>query len=102
MTELLKQKTGEYNSEKIQSNVASALAKMGDSSIANGTLIKNILINTDTIVNHGLGKLYSGFFVVESNNGVGVWNDKNIDTNLEKNAIRLRSSSSTTVSVWVF
>lgn len=65
----------------------------------NGVLLTGVSLVTGSTntINHKLGRLAQGYFVVSKSTGAIVWNDTFTDA-----AIPLHTSANCTVSLWVF
>ena len=70
----------------------------------NGRLIKDITVvaGTEQDIAHGLGRRYSGMFIVDTNGPIDSW-ELNDSNPRKKSEIQLTiSGSATQLSIWVF
>lgn len=75
------------------------ISNLNTNTIFNGRLVKDISVSSsaDTVINHGLGRIPNGYIIVKKlANCDLVFKSSNTLT------ITLRSSASTTLSLWVF
>lgn len=85
---------------KEETNLRSLFEHIKSSEIVNGRLIEDINITTaGTTVNHGLGRIWSGWFVVDNTADVRVWSVPSAD---EKKYLMLDASGTATIAIWVF
>ena len=75
------------------------ITNLNTNTLFNGRLVKNIsvLSTADIVVNHGLGRVPNGYLIVSK-----LANCDLIFKSSDTLTIKLRSSASTTISLWVF
>jgi len=85
---------GQFLQEKFTNDSAAPSSQTNDIQI----------LTTGTIVNHRLGRAYSGFNVVKNSTSANIFVDTlNAEANNNKDKfIRLKSSATTTISITVF
>lgn len=103
-------RTGDPSIDRIQTNIASAfakiLAKISASDVFGGTLVKGISLTTgqDNIVSHGLGRIPKIWILSGLDSNATVWSPVTAVLNgASSNAtsLNLRCSANCTVSLWV-
>lgn len=86
---------------KVQENVSQALQPLINSALSNGVLLKSVVIDGDTDVNHKLGRAPQGWIIVRKRANVDVWDKQ--DTNLKpKLTLLLTSSAAVTIDLWIY
>lgn len=87
---------------RIQGSVADALLFLQRQNILlNGEFVTVDVGTTDTLINHGLGRPYQGFLVVDVNAGATIYTSPTVNNIKDKQAI-LRSSGSVTAKIYFF
>lgn len=67
-----------------------------------GIVVKNVVINaTTTDIQHGLGRAYQGWHLLDIQGDARVWRDPASVSDSSK-FLPLRASATVTVSLWVF
>lgn len=75
------------------------ISTINNNTLLNGRLVKNIsvLSTADTNIDHGLGRIPNGYLIVSK-----LANCDLVFKSSNNLTIKLRSSASTTISIWVF
>jgi hypothetical protein len=85
---------------RMQDDIRNTFAYLLDVPFLEGNLIEDMKITTGgTLIEHQLSKEWTGWFIVKQNANAVVWNDTSAD---EKRYLKLLSSGTVTVSLWVF
>lgn len=93
--------TGDFHLEKIQKNIQAALSDVSNLPELNASLIQlDTAIGVDIIVNHLLGRDFTGYQVVRSSADVRVWDSPTVNNNSAKQLI-LRASGTATITLRV-
>lgn len=68
--------------------------------ILNGIQIDDIVMtaNTPITINHKLGRLPQGWFVVDNSANAGIWRTQVFNTS----TISLEATANTTISIWIY
>ena len=67
--------------------------------ISDGVFIKDITVNGQTDINHGLGRNYNGYLITSLSANISVWTT---DSGMKDKILRLTSTGSVVISLWVF
>jgi hypothetical protein len=67
--------------------------------ISDGVFIKDVTVNGQTDVNHGLGRNYNGYLITSLSANISVWTT---DSGMQDKILRLTSTGSVVISLWVF
>lgn len=88
---------------KIQENVSQAIAPAVKSPIIDGTLLRNIKLETgkNNDVDHKLDRNLRGWMIIRQRAEANIWDLQDSNT-LSKKTLRLRCSANVTVDLWVF
>lgn len=104
MRKFKRHESGDYNIQKVQDALESALKSIeADSPIIPGRLINDVALTSGTAstISHGLGRKLRGYIVVLRNANATVWDDQATNTNSTRTLI-LNASANVTISLWVF
>lgn len=94
-----KVKVKDNDLRQVQDAVSFVFQDLKQREIIDGIMIENIVVNTTgTVVQHTLGRPLRGYLVVKKNANVTIW-DSTADTT---ELLKLISSGTATVSLWVF
>lgn len=90
--------------DSVQDHVETSISPLLKKDFLYGNIIEDInLVSTgETIVNHGLGKNWTGFIVIKKSANSVVWNKGIIDTTFPDRNIILNCSADVTVSLYIF
>jgi hypothetical protein len=93
----------DFNTQKLQDNLADGIRKIENNIILNGVVItsKAVAITVDNQINHGLGRKPVGFLIVDSNSDVRVWQSATANQNKDKYLL-LKFSASAIVTLYIF
>lgn len=93
----------DYESSKLQDNVAEFTQQLINNPKLDGILIENVVLTfgSTTTVNHGLGRKIKGFEVVYKNNSVEVWADDDNQAYPLRQLV-LSTSADAMINLWVF
>jgi len=96
-----KQNTDDRNLEVVQANIAATLDPLVRLEILQGRLIKDVamLSQSDTPVDHGLGRAHVGWIVVGKNSNAGIWE---VSGTTPSKSVVLRADSAVTINLWIF
>lgn len=85
--------------DKLQQRWKSVLDPLLAKELTQGNLLQNIsLLSGDNILSHRLGRMMTGWFVVDQNAGVTLYRS----AALNDKTLTLNASAPVTVSLWVF
>lgn len=89
----------EFETSRLQDNVAQALVPVLSNPLLNGRLIEGVFLSTSaaTPVEHKLGRRALGYIVVAKNASATVYNG-----DINDNYIQIITDVNCTVSLWVF
>lgn len=89
-------------SQALQDNVAAALQPVLNVPFLDGVLIQSVSVNTTspTLVPHGLGRAWVGWFVVDQTQGVMIWRPTSVT--VPTSILPLMGNATTTINLWVF
>lgn len=92
--------TSDPELNQVQDNLVRRVNPALAAVILDGRLVTGVSVGvTATNVNHGLGRAYQGWVVVNNNTDCRVWSPSTGDAS---KVIVLQSSAATTLSLWVF
>lgn len=96
--------TDDSEVDRLQRELERVLRGVSDSPILAGRLLTVDVLSADyTNLSHGLGRIPTGWFLVAPTGNVTVWEDADYPAEVQRSSmLRLKSSSDTTVKVWVF
>lgn len=79
---------------------AQALNPILGNMMIQGKMISGIALTASTakVINHGLGRMMTGWWVVDNTANCTVWRTQNLNTK----TITIESSADTTIALWVF
>lgn len=81
----------------IQQNTEDGLNSLLKNSVLDNAIYKEVSINTSTTLEHKLGKVPTGYLILQKNANANVWNGNITDTQ-----IVLNSSAAVTVTILIF
>lgn len=95
--------TGNYELSKVQDNVSEAFSQLFQKNpILNGVFISDVSLSTsDLEINHGLGRDYQGYLVVELHGNATVYTSPTANPRPQDQII-LRASTTVTAKIYVF
>jgi hypothetical protein len=96
--------SGDYNTQKLQDNLADEIRRIENIPLLNGNIVRNISFlgtGTDTQVNHGLGREPIGWILIESTVDLSVYKSSTVN-NLKDKLILFRSNTASTGSIYIF
>lgn len=93
--------TDDYEIQKIQSNAAEMFDEISTTAFLNGNIIEATILTTDTYLNHGLSRNYTGYVVIERFSAGDVYTSATINKIPSKQII-LKANSDTKVKLYVF
>lgn len=92
--------TSDPELNQVQDNLIRRVNPALAAEILDGRLVTDVSVATSaTNVNHGLGRAYQGWVIVDNNTDCRVWSPSTGDTT---KVIVLQSSAATTITLWVF
>ena len=96
--------TADQALNRIQANMAEAIAKIESGPQMSGVILKDVVLAgaaADTVIQHGLARTPVGFLVLYKSATGDVWNSatSNVRPDLE---IILKAGAAMTVTLWVF
>jgi hypothetical protein len=92
-----------YSLGKVQDALTTALGPVLGSAIVDGRLIEGVALASGSAntITHGLGRPPKGWLVVRSDADARYWDDQ-ANNSTPGRTLRLNSSATATVSLWVF
>ncbi len=88
---------------KVQDQLIRAFDQVYECPILNGVLVDSTVLTTSfQNVNHKLGRAPRGWFVVSPNASATVWQDTAANNPDASKYLRVKSSATVTVKIWVF
>lgn len=89
------------DARQVEDNVANAVGPVLRQPILGGVLVKSVALKAagPTAVNHGLGRKYQGWWLVDNNADCRIWSGISVFPDKQ---LTLYTSGDTTVSLWVF
>lgn len=92
---------GDKGANKLQENIRNFVRQF-DKVTNDGALLSDITIGTSqTLVSHGLGRNFQGWYIVDIEGDARVWRDTTYSSNKDK-YLPLKASASVRVKIWVF
>lgn len=87
---------------RIQQNIIPPLNDLMKAPFLTGNLLERVSLNLgNNDIPHKLGREYLGYFVLLSNSSAAIYDNPTLSTDLTK-FLRLNSSASAVVTLWVF
>jgi hypothetical protein len=96
--------SGDFNTQKLQDNLADSIRRIENITLLGGNIVKNISFlgtGTDVQVNHGLGREPIGWILIESTADLRIYKSSTVN-NLKDKLILFRSNAAYTGSIYIF
>ena len=90
-------RSGNYNIDKIQDNLAQYLEQFTGLFLLDGILHKDIEINTTFALEHKLSRVPLGYLVIKKDSAASIYNG-----DITSTLLNFTSSASVTADIWVF
>lgn len=81
----------------VQKNVEDVVNSIEKLTLLNKAIVSNIVVNTSATIEHKLGRVPNGYFVIAKNANANIWNGALTDTQLT-----LNSSAAVTITIYIF
>jgi hypothetical protein len=90
-------RSGNYNIDKTQDNLAQYFKRLQGLFLLDGILHKEIEINTTFALEHKLGRVPIGYLVIKKDSAASIYNGEITST-----LLNFSSSANVTADIWVF
>jgi len=93
--------TKDYDLSKVQDNMDNTIKFLDTKSLLGGVYKDTALTTSDTIINHGLGKEWTGWIVTDQDSAATVYRSSTTNNSNDKQII-LKASASVNVKLYIF
>lgn len=102
MRDLRKFQSKSEEVDRLYQNVSAFAAQFRDKAILDGVVLKNVaLVSGDTTVNHGLGRKWQGWILIDKQGAADIYATSTKQTNRARSLV-LTASAAVTASLYVF
>jgi hypothetical protein len=102
MARLFKVQTTDRVVNQLQDNIANFIEPIGDNVLLPGIILKNVALAVGSnTIQHGLGRLLLGWFIVRQRASASIYDTQDTNTS-QTTTLKLTSSAVVTVDIYVF